>query len=117
MPLHVNIRPAEGGVAVVTLTGPLTLGTNLKVTESQIASKLGDAKTHVVLDLGGVPYIDSAGLGMLMYLRGRTEEQGGNLRLARVSDRVVSMLRMTQVEGLFQVDPDVDASLNALSSR
>jgi ABC-type transporter Mla MlaB component len=53
------------GIAVVTLSGGLTLGTSLKIADSQIQAAIEDGATKIVIDLTDVEYVDSAGLGML----------------------------------------------------
>jgi anti-anti-sigma factor len=65
MPLSASIESLPEGIAVVTLSGGLTLGTSLKIADSQIQAAIEDGVTKMVIDLTDVEYVDSAGLGRI----------------------------------------------------
>jgi anti-sigma B factor antagonist len=115
MILQVDIEKPNPGVAVVRFTGPLTLGTSLHAADAQVQKTINDGAARVVLDLAGVPYMDSAGLGALVQASGMAKQQGGDLRLCGVSERVAELIKMTRTDGLLPMDADVDASLKALA--
>ena len=69
-----------------------------------------------MLDLTGIPYRGSAGLGTLVQESGIAREQGGELRLCGVSERVAELIKMTCMDGLLPTDADVHASLMAVGS-
>ena len=114
MPLEISIRTIAPDKAVVTLSGSLTLGTILRTADARIQSTIDDGTIRLVLDMSGVAYIDSAGLGMLVHAYGLTNSKGGALRLAGVSERVTALLALTHMDALLATDADVDASLAAL---
>lgn len=114
MILQVDIEKPSPGVAVVHFSGSLTLGTSLHAADAQLQKTINDGAAKVVLDMAGVPYMDSAGLGTLVQASGMAKQQGGNLRLCAVSERVVELIKMTRTDGLLPMDADVDASLKAL---
>lgn len=115
MLLQTSIRTVTADTAVITLTGPLTLGTSLKTADMQIQSAITRGALRLVLEMSGVPYIDSAGLGSLVHASGVVGERGGALRLAGVTDRVASLLRMTKVDTLLPMDADEATALAALN--
>ncbi len=115
MILQVDIEKPKPGVAVVRFTGALTLGTSLHAADAQMQKTIKDGAAKVVLDLAGVPYMDSAGLGALVQASGIAKQQGGDLRLCAVPERVAELIRMTRTDGLLPMDADVDASLAKLS--
>ena len=96
---------------MVTLSGGLTLGTSLKIADSQIQACIEDGVTKMVIDLTDVEYVDSAGLGMLMYAYGMLNDKKGSLRLCGVSPRVLSLLQMTKTDTFLPIDPSRDQSL------
>jgi anti-sigma B factor antagonist len=102
------------GIAVVRLSGGLTLGTSLKIADSQIQSAIEAGVSKMVIDLTEVEYVDSAGLGMLMYAYGMLNEKKGALRVCGVTERVLSLLRMTKTDMFLPMDKDVDESVAAL---
>lgn len=116
MPLEAIVQRLPPDIAVLTLSGPLTLGTNLKTLDGTIQMLLGTGARRLVFDLSASPYADSAGLGTLIHTSGLVAERGGTMRLAGVSDRILSMLRMTRTEGLLPMDLDTAASLAALTA-
>ena len=114
MILQVDVDKPNPGVAVVRYTGALTLGTSLHTADAQLQKTIKDGAAKVVLDMAGVPYMDSAGLGTLVQASGIAREQGGELRLCGVSARVAELIKMTRTDGLLPMDADVEASLKAL---
>ena len=114
MSLELSIRPIPPQTAVVTFTGPLTLGTNLKTADARLQTAIEGGSVRLVLDLSGVPYMDSAGLGTLVHASGLVRERGGALRLAGVTERVAALLRMTLTDTFLPIDTDVDAGLTGL---
>lgn len=111
MSLELSTRRVGEDVSVVALSGPLVFGTELKIADTQLQQLIEAGAAKVVLDLSGVPYSDSAGLGTLIHVSGLVQERKGILRLCGVSDRVAALLKMTKMDSILAVDADVDASL------
>ena len=59
---------------------------------------LNAGKTKIVLDLQGVDYIDSAGLGEVVRAMKRAREAGGDLRLCGLRENVLKIIQMTRSE-------------------
>ena len=117
MPLSASIENLPEGIAVVTLSGGLTLGTSLKIADSQIQAVIESGASRMVIDLTGVEYVDSAGLGMLMYTYGLLNDKGGEARLCGVNARVQALLQMTKTDTFLPIDQDREESLAALLMR
>jgi anti-sigma B factor antagonist len=79
---------------ILRLRGPLTMGTLFPLQDAFRAQ----TSPTVILDLSDVPYLDSAGLGSIMMLHVSAEKNGRHLLLAAVSERVMSLIRMTRVD-------------------
>ena len=94
---------------VLRLAGPLVLATmfDLQNQLRQVSS------TTTIVDLSGVPYVDSAGLGVLVNSYVSHQKNGRRFVLAGVPDRVLSLLKMTRVDQLFEIFPDVEAARQA----
>lgn len=117
MPLECSIRALSPDTSVVTLKGALSLGTGLKIADTQIQGAIEAGVRHMVLDLSEVPYMDSAGLGALIHTYGIARSSGGILRLAGVQERVLELLRITCTDLLMPMDSDVEASLTLLAQQ
>ena len=61
----------------------------------EIVGQISAGHTHLVIDLGGVEFIDSTGLGVLIGGLKRTRSQGGDLRVSRVGERLEKMFELT----------------------
>ena len=84
--------------AVITLTGRLSAGSSLKVLDSQIQNMIDGGLLHLVLDISGVDFADSAGLGLLIHTYGRLNEKQGTIKLKGVQPRVAELLRLTKLD-------------------
>jgi anti-sigma B factor antagonist len=115
MILDVAINQIAPDTAVVTLTGPLTLGTSLMTADTRLQGLIKAGTKKIALDMSGVPYIDSAGLGAIVHAYGLATEVQGTMRLCAISDKVASLLKMTRMDTFLPIDPDVTASLAALA--
>lgn len=114
MHLDIQTRQVAADAAVLTIAGQLTLGTSLKIADTNLQSLISKGVVKLVLDLSGVPFMDSAGLGVLIHTYGLTQEKNGALRLCGVRERIANMLKMTRTDLLIPVDADADASIAAL---
>lgn len=114
MHLDISTRQVSDDTAVVVIAGQLTLGTSLKVADTNLQSLVARGVTKLVLDLSGVPFIDSAGLGALIHTYGLTQEKNGALRLCGVQPRIANMLKMTRTDLIIPVDADAEVSIAAI---
>ncbi len=115
MPLNATIEKLPDATAVVTLSGQMTLGTSLKVADSQIQGLITDGVTKMVIDVSAVDYMDSAGLGMLVYVFGTLREKTGSLRICGVAPRLLSLLKLTKTDTFLDIDLTRAESLTALA--
>ncbi len=67
----------------------------------------------LVLDLTGVEYLASAAFGMLVKVKKRIGALGGTMRLANCSADLLEVFKLTRLDLVFPIDPDVPAALAA----
>jgi anti-sigma B factor antagonist len=113
MILEAELESLDPITAVFRLTGRMTLGMRLREIESKISDAAGNGVERLILDLSGIEFIDSAGLGALMILYGNMKVRGGQLRLVAPGPRVLDVLRLTHTDAILPVDPNLEASLAA----
>ena len=111
MPLSLATQHA-GGVSVVTCAGRLVEGSESASLEQEV-ERLLDQTPFVVLNLAGIEFIDSSGLGLLVRLHNRSRRAGGDLRVSAVPPRVTEILRVTRVE---QILPPYDSAAAAIAA-
>jgi anti-sigma B factor antagonist len=114
MPVEARLELLPGDSAVFTLTGAMTMGKSLKAVEGQLQNAISSGIVHIVLDLHGVDYADSAGLGLLVHTFGLLNERHGTLRLCGVQPRLRAMLHTTRTDTILTLDGTRDDSLAAL---
>ena len=66
---------------------------------------LGDGKRNLVLDLSGVEYMSSAGLREMVRVLKQVRREGGDLRLAALSERVQEVLELAGLDTIFEIYP------------
>jgi anti-sigma B factor antagonist len=88
----------KDGTRWLKLSGPLTLSTLFEF-QTRIRSNSSDG---LALDFTAVPYIDSAGVGVLVGAYVRHQKHGHKIVLVGVNSRVRQTLKITQVEGFFE---------------
>ncbi|MEI8205473.1 MAG: STAS domain-containing protein [Kiritimatiellales bacterium] len=69
----------------------------------------------IVLDLGAVDFIDSAGLGVLIAILKRVSERGGDIRLARLQKQARIVFEITRAHKIFDIFDSVEDALQAKS--
>ncbi len=94
---------------VLRLKGPLLIS-NLFDFQSRVRA---NTSRTLVLDLTGVPYIDSAGIGALVGAYVNHQKEGRILALVGVSDRIHNSLKVTQVESFFRFFDSLSAAESA----
>ena len=103
---------AASDVTILTLNGPLTLAT---LFDFQAAVRQPDLKSTII-DFSGVPYMDSAGLGIVLSHWAHTQRIGAKFAIVAMSDKVRVILEMTGVAKLLPFYPTAGEAERAFSS-
>jgi anti-sigma B factor antagonist len=97
-------------VTVLDLKGKMTLGEGDELLKDKINSLLASGKKKLVLNLEGVPYIDSAGLGEIVRTYTTVSRQGGSLKLLNLTKRIEDLLSITKLLTVFDTyESEADA--------
>jgi anti-sigma B factor antagonist len=104
-------RDADG-CTVVVITGELTLTTAADVL-ARLRTVCG-ARRRIILDLTGVTFIDSIGVGVLIEAQRRTSSADGSLRLVCTNPNVLTVLRVSELENFFAIEDSVEKARAAL---
>ena len=99
-----------GDITVLDLKGKMTLGEGDELLKDKINSLLAGGKKKLVLNLEGVPYIDSAGLGEIVRTFTTVSRQGGSLKLLNLTKRIEDLLSITKLLTVFETfDTEAEA--------
>lgn len=75
--------------------------------KSAIAGAVSDGSVRIIVDLGGVQFIDSSGLGALVAGLKASRQAGGDLRIAAKTEQVLSVLKLTNLDRILRPYPNV----------
>lgn len=92
-----------GGVLVLGLAGRFVIGDAVEVFREKIDAAVKGGQVRVVLDFAGTEYIDSSGMGYLVVAHRVTSEGGGMLGMCNLTDRVVDLMLLTKLSGVFHL--------------
>jgi anti-sigma B factor antagonist len=109
--LQLDIR-SDSGPRVIALTGVLTISTLFAFQDFAHADK----SEALIVDMSGVPYIDSAGLGSLISAYVTREREARKLAFAGVNARVKMVMTVCGVDQLFQTYASVAEAEKALAA-
>ena len=107
----------EGNVAVLSLSGKMMGGPETTALHDHIRGLMNDGIKKVVIDLGGVKWINSSGLGVLMAAMTTLKNAEGQMKLANVTEKVESLLMITQLMRIFQTYDSTDRAVSAMSEN
>ena len=92
----------KGDAAVLEVSGSVDIdhGDELK---GAIFNLIEKKNLNIVVDMSGVSYIDSSGLGILVGAVTHARRAGGNLKLANISPGVKEILNLTRLSSFFEI--------------
>src|SRR5512143_1809624 len=107
--MHIDERNV-GDVVVLDLKGKITLGEGDEQLKDKVNSLVNQGQKKILLNLEGVPYIDSAGLGEIVRTYTTVSRQGGSLKLLNLTKRIQDLLSITKLLTVFETfDSEGDA--------
>ena len=106
--VSLKIEPVPGskpGIVILRLSGPVTLNSVLPL---RALFRGTEPPPHTILDLSGVPFIDSAGMSEIINHEVYCRDKRVQLTLAGVTPRVLTMFRITRLENVLTLAPTVE---------
>jgi len=98
-------------VIVIDLSGRVTMGEPCKAIRDEIHDQLGQGARKILVNLGEVTYIDSAGLGELTSAYTSVKNRDGALKLVNLTKRVHDLMQITKLYTVFDVFDDEKTAL------
>jgi anti-sigma B factor antagonist len=102
MNLRVETRHPREGVAIIALSGEVDVYTSPRV-KQEIVDLLNGGTTKLIVDLSGVEYLDSTGLGVLIGGLKRARERDGDLKLLCDNPRILRIFEITGLTKIFDI--------------
>ncbi len=110
MILTIDQKQIAPDITVLEMVGRIIMGNNSRDVELKLAQVLKDRKKKIILDLAGITMLDSTGVGILVLSQAKVKKEGGELRIAGAQGVVDEILKMTSVDKLMKVFPNVEAA-------
>ena len=101
------------GVAIVDMSGRITLGEGSVVLRDTIRDLIGKGQKNILLNLGDVTYIDSSGIGELVSAFTAVRREGGELKLLKLTKKVHDLLQITKLYTVFDIKDDEATAIKA----
>ena len=113
--MTVNER-TSGPTTILDLSGNITIGESADILRDKIRSLLQQGQRQLVVNLAGVSYMDSAGLGELVRAHATATQQGAALKLTNVTKRLQDLLVITKLSTVFDSYDDEAAAIASFGS-
>ena len=112
----INISERQAGdITILDLTGKVTIGEGSVALRTTIRRLLGEGKNKLLLNLAGVGYIDSSGIGELVSSFTAVNKEGGVLKLLNLTQKIQDLLAITKLLTVFDVYEDEGEALASYS--
>jgi len=111
---ELNIKERQAGdITILDMDGKVTIGEGSVALRSAIRRLLEEGKKKILLNLGGVGYIDSSGIGELVSSFTAINKDGGQLKLLNLTQKLQDLLGITKLLTVFDVYENESDALNS----
>jgi anti-sigma B factor antagonist len=101
------------GAVIIELKGNVMGGEDTKDFNELLHRLVDEGKVNIIIDLHDVKFMNSSGLGMLIGGLTTMKKANGTLKLARVTDKIESLLIITKLITIFEFYETVDEAVNS----
>jgi anti-sigma B factor antagonist len=112
----VNLKTSTrlvNNVVIVDIVGELRLGEGTGILRDVVRDLAGKGYVNILLNLGAVRHIDSAGVGELTTCFTSIRNQGGHLKLMNLNKNVHNLLQITKLYTIFEIEDDEAAAIQS----
>jgi len=103
----------DGSVTVLTVTGDLVIGDAESTFKKTVTRLLEEGHTRLLVDLSGVGFLDSSGLGALVRALTQSQKEGGQTKLLHAGPQIRKLLQMTKLDSVFEIHEDMEAAVSS----
>ena len=103
----------HGDIKILQIKGKITIGKGDVQVRQAVHDLLDEGVRKIIMDLSGLTYADSSGIGELVSCYTTIVNRGGQLRLTKLHSKVYSLLQLTALVSVFQI---MDSNEDALQS-
>ncbi len=107
----------QDGMTVLSCNGRVVFGDESSALRDMVKGLIAEGKSNIVINLGGVSYIDSGGLGTLVSLYTSARAAGGDIKLANLTQRVGDLLQITKLLTVFETFEGEGKAVDAFQKK
>ncbi len=112
MSMTISTRLVDG-VAILDLTGRITLGEGSVQLRDGVRFVLDKGQKKIILNLAGITYMDSSGVGELVSAYTAVKNKGGELKLINLTEKINDLMTITKLVTVFDIKDDEAAAIAA----
>ena len=105
-----------GGVTIIDMVGRITLGEGSTLLRDLVRQNLDTGHKKIVMNMAGINYIDSTGLGELVSAYRLVKSQDGELKLMNLNKKVSDLLQITRLYAVFDIHKDENQAVASFRS-
>lgn len=106
----------HGSVVVIELKGKIMGGPDSAVFRDELKRHLDEGVKRVIVDLGKVDWMNSSGLGILIGGLTTVKNSDGEMKLARVTEKIKSLLMITKLVQVFEAYDSVEDAIASFAA-
>jgi len=115
---RVSVEYLEGVTVVAFTDDKILEDTDVRALRESIEAVIDKAdRLHLVLDFRHVRFLSSAVLGLLIRVRKRINERGGQLKLCNIHPGIYEVFKITRLTNIFDIYESVDRATQSFSDR
>jgi anti-sigma B factor antagonist len=108
--LNISVRQA-GDVTILDLEGKVTIGEGSIALRTEVRNLIAEGKTKVLLNMSGISYCDSSGLGELVSSFSAVTRDGGSMKLLNLTKKLKELMSITKLLTVFENFEDEETAL------
>lgn len=105
----------QDDVVILEPKGKIMGGPDASLLQDKLYEYIEKKQINVVVDLAGVEWMNSTGLGILISGYTTLRKNNGELKLANVTDKIQSLLIITKLVKVFDAHDSVDAAVKSFA--
>ena len=110
MLLKIETKKIEPDITVIEFSGKITLTAERQELEALVEDLVRQNRKKIIFDLAGVEYIDSTGMGTIVFCFNKVKQAGGGIRVAALQDRVLKLFKITRLDTILSFYPTSQAA-------
>ncbi|MGH9363978.1 MAG: STAS domain-containing protein [Thermoanaerobaculia bacterium] len=103
----------DGRVTVLIVQGNLVIGEAEAAFKRKVLGLLEEGRVNLLVDLSGVGFLDSSGLGALVRALTNSQKEGGTAKLFGAGPQIRKLLTMTNLDSVFEMHDDLETAIGS----